>query len=86
MTPKSQITATSSTRRLPLFDLRAAGLRALRLLMRWSEAHRARQKFQSLDDQRLKDMGLTRNDINGVTLRDFMNQPTRWDHSHEWRR
>ena len=83
MATKPQITAaTPSTRRAPLFALRAAALRALRLLMLWSDARRARHKLRSLDDSHLKDMGLTRKDAEGVTVRDFMNQPTRWDHSH----
>lgn len=66
--------ATSATSRYSLGRLLRA---AWRQLGRWHALYRQRQQLASLSDEMLKDIGLSRADIETETTRPFWDEPFR---------
>ena len=65
---------SAQDRRLSLVAVLRA---AMRQIKRWYELHRQRQQLASLNDEMLKDIGLSRADIEPEVNRPFWDEPFR---------
>ncbi|WP_029404784.1 DUF1127 domain-containing protein [Stutzerimonas stutzeri] len=62
---------------IPHFSLAAMLRAAWQQLRRWNSLYRQRQQLASLSDEMLKDIGLSRADIESETIRPFWDEPFR---------
>ncbi|WP_417791767.1 DUF1127 domain-containing protein [Stutzerimonas xanthomarina] len=62
---------------IPRFSLAATLRAAWQQLGRWHALYRQRQQLASLSDEMLKDIGLSRADIETETIRPFWDEPFR---------